>query len=211
MMEAREDVLTETMKAWNLEPQKEEKVEPGTVGAEFADIPGFHVNMDEKPVTKFIKVETMEEAIARMTRPFPGKDFARADIVKRNAERTSLVGRKKNALRDFKTKVRALNQEQSMLDETQQTDDNVLALIDEKKTTRKLVDPKGVTADISAKREANRRARDEAQAQLLLEQQQDNRWTAPRSNKRLKRNRMVDDEAEEVDPEEAEREDREAY
>jgi hypothetical protein len=192
------NMLTETMAKWNLE----EKVDHAAPESEFSCIPGFHTVVRPKPKTKFIKVKTLEEKLADTTKDFPEQDFARATIITRNAQRSSLGGRKKILILNFRAAVRALNQEQSLLDELEETDDNVFLLIGEKKTTRKLTDPKGVAAENSARRWECKQARLQADADQMVHQQQ-LQWKA-QSRKRLKRNGLVDDEAEEAPPGEEE-------
>jgi hypothetical protein len=192
------DMLSQTMQKWNLE----EKADPDAPVDEFSCIPGFHTVVKKKPETKFIKVQTLEEKLAEMTQGFPGKDFDRVTIVARNAQRSSIGGRKKTLIFNFRKAVRALNQEQSLLDELQETDDNVLLLIDEKKTTLKLVDPKAVKAANSQRRWECKQARLQLEADQMVAQQQ-MQWEG-NSRKRLKRNRHIDDEAEEAPPGEEE-------
>jgi hypothetical protein len=192
------DMLTQTLEKWHLE----EKVDPDAPATEFSCISGFHTVVKKKPETKFIKVQTLEEKLAEMTQDFPQHEFDRATIVARNAQRSSIIGKKKMLITNFRIAVRALNQEQSLLDELEETDDNVFLLIGEKKTTRKLVEPKAVKAENSQRRWECKQARIKFEADQLVAQQQV-QWEG-NSRKRLKRNRYADDEAEEAPPGEEE-------
>ena len=135
-----------------------------------------------------------------MTQAFPDREFDRPTIVARNAQRSSIGARKKTLITNFRVAVRALNQEQTLLDELQETDDNVLLLLTEKKITRKLVDPKGARAEISARRWECKQSRLQTEVDQVVEDQR-SLWVPMGERKRLKRNnRFVDDEAEEALP-----------
>jgi len=206
MAKLEDDGLNLAMQDWKIH---EVEVDPLLVANEFASIPGFHVVMKKTKETKFIPL--LDAELAKSALRFPTMYFDRPTILKRNIDRGNIHGRKKKAIKDFQAIVRALNQEQSLLNETEQTDDNILALIDEKKTTRKLVDPKGVTAEISAKRFANRMAREKCRESNGGEEvPESNGGEEVKQLKRLKKNsdlKGVDDEALEVSPAKARAED----
>lgn len=193
------DALTAAAENWGFalrNPSVDEK-------DEFAAIPGFHLVIESKPKTKFIKAETLQERTSRMIAALPQFQFDLFSIRKRKMMRKDLQTKKEDLISNFQAAVRALNQEQSVLDETKQTDENICLLKKEADTLEKLTDPVGRTARISALRRKNKEERAAFQAQNLIEQQE-SQWRAVGGNKRLKRNRFLDDEAEEAPPEEDE-------
>lgn len=202
------DVLTALAASLGL---AEVKTPPGLEDDEFSVIPGFHTVVEEKPKTKLIKTETLEVRTQKMKAALSTYQFDKLSIRRRRKQRADLQARKEALVFEFKKAVRALNQEQSVLDETRQTDENVILLEAEADTFEKLTDPLGRTARISAQRLANKLEREAFQAEKAAKEaqsmieQQNSQWLAARGGaKRLKRNRHIDDEAEEAPPGEEE-------
>jgi len=196
------DELARLAEKWGMMEVKQEIQGLSAEDAAFADLPGFRVMMKQTPETKLMTLETLGQKTERMIAAckYPCDDFS---IKKRNDQRKDLQARKEKLLFDFRIAIRALDQEQSVLDETKGVDTNIMVLKKEADTVERLTDPAGRTARIAAQRKANKEERAAFQAQKQYEaqallQQQDTHWEATR-HKRLKRNRMVDDEAEEVE------------
>jgi len=174
---------------------------------DYSKIPGYKSEETEFPKVKKLRALT-DQMISKMPRYRFGIETVRGRITDRGTIEARILKEKRRNL----FQMRALDQEQSMLKETQETDDNCLALWAEAETTRNLTEKETVKAEKKAKREQAKYARNEDAARKEAEMQWNElcrkeavqqQWNALRSRKQLKKRRIETEDAEVEDVAEA--------
>lgn len=200
-------------------------------GRDFYDgLPGYNRTMREKKKTTFADADETARREAEIKAEYPRYNFSKDMVEERAALRLDHQKKMKKLKKRYDNECFALLKAGEFLDETEEPDTNLSMLWYGTKVTRSLLYREEVKAETKAKRAAathERNAALVANRHLIAEEPQEPRWRSkpvcaighrsieehreeqPQRKRLHKRRRCVaiDDEAEEVAPEEAEAED----
>jgi len=177
-----------------------------TNGHNYAEIPGFSLTLPERRDQKFVDWRTLQKMCDAMMAPYPEFSFETSVMTERSKEHALLVEAEKAMKLRHTKETRAMNKKIAVSTEITSVDKNVRAAREEIALVRRWSDRENLRLENKMKRDKARHERNQALANNMAEQQQA-QWSAARRSSKRQRIAAVDDEAEEVDPAEAEAED----